>query len=186
MGGGGGGGSVGVSSNHGGAHTRKLKARTGGGASGGLMLTSMLDILTTILFFLMQNFSQVKADFQIGKDISLPYSTAIQNPIPALQLVITKNAILLDNQQIAEIANGDVKRTDLFRDGVTILPLAQELKKQKERSKIQNAGGKDSWVGSIVMQADKDLQFALLKKVIYTAGISDFVMFKLAVLKKEV
>ena len=71
-------------------------------------------------------------------------------------------------------------------DGVTIRELAIELKKQKERSQIQSAGEPESWVGNIVMQADKDLPFSLLKKVIYTAGISDFVMFKLAVLKKEI
>jgi hypothetical protein len=69
---------------------------------------------------------------------------------------------------------------------VTIRDLAIELKKLKERSQVQSAGDDGSWVGNIVMQADKDLPFSVLKKVIYTAGVTDFVMFKLAVLKKEV
>jgi len=183
MAGGGGGGSVGVSSNHGGSYTRKLKKRTP--VSGGLMLASMLDILMAILFFLLQNFSQVKAEFQVGDDLKLPSSTALQAPVPALQLVVTKNAILLDNQEILKFENGDFKKGDLLGDGVTIVPLAQQLKKQKERSQFQGVGEKDSWTGNIVMQADKDLPFSILKKVIYTAGVTDFVMFKLAVLKKE-
>lgn len=184
MAGGGGGGSAGVSSNHGGSFTKKLRKRSA--ITGGLMLASMLDILMAILFFLLQNFSQLKSDFQVGKDLSLPSSTALQTPVPALQLVVTRKAILLDNKELIQFENGDVKKSDLLNDGVTIRELAIELKKQKERSQVQSAGEQESWVGNIVMQADKDLPFSLLKKVIYTAGISDFVMFKLAVLKKEI
>jgi hypothetical protein len=98
---------------------------------------------------------------------------------------VTQKAIMLDNQPISLIVNGDIDKKDLYRDGVTIVPLAQALKKQKERSAFQNDTDKKAFVGSIVMQADKGLQFNILKKVIYTAGIADFVMFKLAVLKQE-
>lgn len=183
MSGGGGGGQVGVGGGHGGKHTGKLRGRQV--VSTALMLTSMLDILTTILFFLMKNYSQVQSDFTVGKDISLPYSSSVQPPMPALQLVVTQKAVLLDNNPISLIVNGDIDKKDLYRDGITIVPLAQELKKQKERSIVQNSTDKNSFIGSIVMQADKGLQFNVLKKVIYTAGVSDFVMFRLALLKKE-
>jgi biopolymer transport protein ExbD len=182
---GGGGSSSGVSSSRiGGAFTQKMKRRNA--IASGLSLTSMLDILMALLFFLLQNFSQVKSDFSVGKDLTLPASTALQTPVPALQLVVTRQAILLDNRELVRFENGEIKKSDLLGDGVTIRELAIELKRQKERSQVQSAGDQNSWVGNIVMQADKDLPFSLLKKVIYTAGVSDFVMFKLAVLKKEV
>lgn len=184
MGGGGGGGGPAFSHNHGGKYTKK--ARRNQYVAGGLMLASMLDILMAILFFLMKNYSETKSDFNVGKDISLPYSSAIMPPIPALQLVVTKNEVMLDNQKIADIENGDIAKKDLYRDGVTVLPLAQALKKQKDRSNyIQKHNDEHSFTGQIVMQADKGLQFSVLKKVIYTAGISDFVMLKLAVLNKD-
>lgn len=181
-----GGGSSGGSSSskHGGAFTKKMKSRNA--LAAGLSLTSMLDILMALLFYLLQNFSAVKTDFSVGKDLTLPASSAMQTPVPALQLVVTRQAILLDNKEIVRFENGDIKKSDLLGDGVTIRELAIQLKKQKERSQIQGAGDPEAWVGNIVMQADKDLPFNLLKKVIYTAGITDFVMFKLAVLKKEV
>ena len=50
---------------------------------------------------------------------------------------------------------------------------------------FQNHSDNHSFTGNIVLQADKTLQFNVLKKVIYTAGITDFVMLKLAVLKKD-
>jgi biopolymer transport protein ExbD len=162
------------------------RARKAGGVSGGLMLASMLDILMAILFFLLKNYSAVISDFNVGKDISLPQSTAMQPPMPALQLVVTQKEILLDDKPIGRIVNGDIERKDLYRDGVTIVPLAQALNEQKKRSLyIQNHSDNHSFTGKIVMQADKTLQFNVLKKVIYMAGITDFVMLKLAVLKKD-
>src|SRR5665811_1007780 len=101
---GGGGGSVG-----GGGRARgglvTSRARKGGSIGGGLMLASMLDILMAILFFLLKNYSTVVSDFNVGKDIALPTSTAIQAPIPALQLVVTQKAILLDEKEICAIVN---------------------------------------------------------------------------------
>ncbi len=162
------------------------RARKGGSVGGGLMLASMLDILMAILFFLLKNYSTVVSDFNVGKDIALPTSTAIQAPIPALQLVVTQKAILLDEKEICPIVNGDIGKSDLYRDGVTIVKLAQALKAQKDRSMyIQQRNDEHSFTGAIVMQADKGLKFNVLKKVIYTAGIADFVMLKLAVLKKD-
>lgn len=162
------------------------RARKTGAVSNGLMLASMLDILMAILFFLLKNYSSSQTDFNVGKDITLPMSSALTPPIAALQLVVTKNAVLLDDKEVATIVNGDINPKDLYKDGVSIVPLLQALKLQKDRSLyIQNNSDNHSFTGTIVMQADKDLQFSVLKKVIYTAGVSDYVMLKLAVLKKD-
>jgi biopolymer transport protein ExbD len=152
---------------------------------GGLMLASMLDILMAILFFLLKNYSSVVTEFQAAKDITLPTSSALAPPMPALQLVVTQKEIILDDKPIAAIVNGDIDKAELYRDGVTIVKLAQALKEQKDRSLyVQQHNDTHSFTGTIVLQADKSLNFNLLKKVIYTAGVSDFVMLKLAVLKR--
>lgn len=191
-GGGGGDGRLGGGRRKGGVKRRKRMH-----GSEGLILASMLDILMAILFFLLKNYSATVSDFALGKDISLPRSSAVLPPMPALQLVVTQKAVMLDDKEICQITNGDIDPKELYRgDGVTIIKLAQELKAQKERSqmfqKLQGQVGEDgkpidpkSFTGTIVMQADKGLTFNILKKIIYTAGISDFVMLKLAVLKND-
>lgn len=182
--GGGGGGSKGGRAQAG-RPTSRMRA-SGGGGGGGLMLASMLDILMAILFFLLKNYSTVVSDFTLGKDITLPSSSANVPPMPALNLMVTQKAIILDDKEIVPVVNGAIDRRDLYRDGVTIVKLAQALKAQKDRSQyIEQRNDQHSFTGTIVMQADKGLKFDLLKKVIYTAGISDFVMLKLAVIKKE-
>ncbi len=177
---------AGVSGSRASAGRKTSRAKKAGAISSGLMLASMLDILMAILFFLLKNYSTAVADFNMGKDITLPQSSALMPPMPALQLVITQKSILLDDKEVATIVNGDINPKDLYKDGVSIVPLMQALKAQKDRSLyIQNNSDNHSFTGAIVMQADKSLQFSVLKKVIYTAGVSDFVMLKLAVLKKD-
>jgi biopolymer transport protein ExbD len=184
MAGGGSGGTVGKVSRSQRKITSKAKSRNA--TSGGLMLTSMLDILTVILFFLLKIYSSSVTDFAAAKDITLPRSSSLIPPAAALKLVVTREAVILDEQPVVTITNGDVDKKELYRDGVTIVKLAQLLKQQKERSMFQSqSNDPHSFSGTIVLQADKDLSFNLLKKVIYTAGISDFVMLKLAVLKKD-
>ncbi|MBI4406051.1 MAG: biopolymer transporter ExbD [Deltaproteobacteria bacterium] len=154
--------------------------------STGMMLTSMLDILTTILFFLLKNYSDVVTNINVGKDITLPYSSSIMPPMPSLQLMVTKNAIILDDKPLVQVINGDVERKELYRDGVTIVKLAQALQQHKKRSLfVEQRSDTHSFTGTIALQADKDLRFNLLKKVIYTAGMVDFNMMKLAVLKRD-
>lgn len=184
MAGGGGGGAALKSGRSSRKITGKVKSRST--ASGGLMLTSMLDILTCVLFFLLKNYSTVVSDYAAAKDITLPSSTSLQHAVPALQLVVTQKEIILDDKPLIQIENGEVNRAELYRDGITIVKLAQALKAQKDRSLFtQQNNDTHSFTGTIVMQADKNLQFNLLKKIIYTAGISDFENLKLAVLKKD-
>lgn len=152
----------------------------------GVMLTSMMDILTTMLFFLLQNFSYTQTNFAAAKDVTLPMSTTQQSPPDSpLQLVVSKSAIILDDVELAKIVNGDIPREFLYRDGVTIVPLAQALQQHKKRSKyIESRSDTHSFTGTIVLQADQQHEFKLLKKVLYTAGVTDFVMLKLATLKR--
>jgi len=156
--------------------------------AGGLMITSMLDILVTILFFLLKNYSYVITNFAVSNDLSLPVSTAFNPPPDAsLQLVVTRKSILLDDRELIRLTkNGYIPRRELHSDGVTIVKLFQALEAHKKRSKyFQNRSDKHSFTGTVVLQADKGLPFRLLKKVIYTAGVTDFVNLRLAVIKEK-
>lgn len=166
-------------------YTSSLKKRFFLGST--LMLTSMLDILTAILFFLLQSFATVNVPYQIAKDIKLPKSGSPIPPQPSLQLMVTQKSILLDNKEVAQIIDGKIPPQDLWKDGLTIVRLAQALKEHRERAMyIQRKGEeKEPFAGLITLQADKDLPFSLIKRVIYTFGMQDFVNLKIATLKKE-
>src|SRR3989338_6127856 len=127
------------------------------GVAQGLILTSMLDILVTILFFLMNNFSYVVKTFSVAKDLKLPPSTAIIPPPDSnLNLLVTKNGIILDNVELVKFVNGDIAKQDLLGDGVTIIKLAQALQQHKNRSQVlEKKNDAHPFTGLIVLQADE-------------------------------
>lgn len=154
----------------------------------GLMMNSLLDILVTILFFLLKNYSYVITNFAVSHDLTLPDSTAY-NPPPGstLQLVVSKKAIILDDKELATLDEyGNIRASDLHSDGVTVVPLFRALEAHKQRSKFFEKQNEDhTFKGTVVLQADKSLKFRTIKKVIYTAGVTDFINLRLAVIKHD-
>ena len=152
----------------------------------GLQFAGMLDILITILFFLLKNYSHVITNFNVSDDLQLPTSTAFNPPTDSiLQLVVTQKAIFLDDVLILNFQNGQIPRSELY-EGVTITKLYRALDAHRQRGIKQAAlADKGQFRGAIVLQADKALEFKLLKKVIYTAGATDFGNLRLAVIKRD-
>lgn len=151
-----------------------------------LTLVSMLDILMAILFFLMKIYSGEASDAGVAKDISLPFSTTLLSPVSALKLVVTQEKVLLDEEIVATVVNGKIPQQELWKDGTTITKLAQALKSQKDKALyIQKRNDQASFTGTITLHADKNLKFDVIKKVLYTVGMQDFVMLKLAAVKKS-
>lgn len=154
----------------------------------GLMLTSMLDILMAILFFLLKNFSYVATTFAVSPDLSLPNSTAMTPPpSSSLNLVVSKKAIMLDDVELVPIVDGQIPMQELLAsDREVITKLAQALNEHKKRSLYVAKLNEDhDFTGAVVLQADKDTEFTLLKKVLYTAAQVDFNLLKLAVLRQD-
>src|SRR4051812_39346203 len=132
------------------------------------MLTSMLDILTTMLFFLLQNYSHVQSSFNVSGDVQLPHSSSQSNPPDSsLELLVTKTSIILDDKELVPVVNGDIPPEHLYRDGVTIVTLAQALQQHKNRSQyVAKHNDAHSFSGMIVLQADKGSSYRLIKKVL--------------------
>lgn len=130
-----------------------------------LRLTSMLDMFTILLVFLLSNYSSEGQIITTPKDLQLPESTAQKAPKAAPVIMITREVIMLDDkilQSLAEIENSSE---------LMIAPLYQAL--QQNRSVAEKIGQLDAKLGfrgNVTIQADRDLPFLLMKKVMYTCG----------------
>jgi len=130
-----------------------------------LRLTSMLDMFTILLVFLLSNYSSEGQIITTPKDLQLPESTAQKAPKAAPVIMITRDVIMLDDkilQSLAEIENSSE---------LMIAPLYQAL--QQNRSVAEKIGQLDAKLGfrgNVTIQADRDLPFLLMKKVMYTCG----------------
>ena len=71
-----------------------------------LQVTSLLDMFTIILVFLMVSFQAEDKDFVLNAEVKLPESTA-KNPFKtAVNLAITRKAVLVEGKKIYDLVEG--------------------------------------------------------------------------------
>lgn len=130
-----------------------------------LRLTSMLDMFTILIVFLLSNFSAEGQILTTPKDLQLPESTAQTPPRAAPIIMITKDVLVLDDKILRRVKDIDAS------EDLLIAPLFQEL--QQHRAFAEKLGELDvklDFHGNVTIQADRGLPFGLLKKVMFTCG----------------
>jgi hypothetical protein len=68
-----------------------------------LQLTSMMDMFTIIMIFLLVSFSTKPDTFQLDRNIELPKSTAKMDYTKSVQLVLSKDKLQLDGEMLGEV-----------------------------------------------------------------------------------
>ncbi len=153
----------------------KLKAATN------VNLTSMMDILTTLLFFVLLSFVSGGESSTPAPGITLPASTAEQATRASLVIAVDSKSILVGGERVATVEEA------MHSEGLLIPALAQHLTQVREQMDAL-AARKGEDVGStprlVTLQGDASVEFRVLQKVMYTLDQSGFPDIALAVLKK--
>lgn len=145
-----------------------------------LRLTSMIDMFTILLVFLLKSFSVEGEIMSVAKDLHLPESTAQKPPRATPILVVTNDWIILDGNPVEKVS------TILADEKIVIKKLLNQL--QKIRKFSESLGQLDinmGFKGNITIQGDKEIPFEVLKKVMFTCGQVGFNEMLLAVNKEE-
>jgi biopolymer transport protein ExbD len=146
----------------------------------GLTLTSLMDILTCLLFFVLKSFVAGGEATVPPPGLNLPKSTAERAQSTSLVVAIQKDAIFVGGERVATVHEADASNQML------IAPLADRLKGARDQmDDIARRRGKAPSVTHLVtIQGDGDIQFRVLQKVMYTLNQGGFPDIALAVLKK--
>lgn len=159
-----------------------------------LNITSLTDMFTILLVFLLQTYSTSDVQIIPEKDISLPISNVETNPVKAPSISISRTELKIEGRTIASLTDGNFRSQDLEgHDSNFIRPLFSELQAlakaqskdlskdgavQKDASKgLAEGVAKD---GKIFLQADSSLSYQLIRKVMYTASMAGYPQLKLA------
>jgi len=168
---------------------RKAKRIKAGHAGGGevteLNITPMLDLMTIILVFLLMNFASSSENVNVA-NLTLPYSTAKLPIEEALTLIVTKDGILVDQRLVVTFdKQGQFEAADLPEgpNGYLVQPLYDALQNRADHFKRIEEFGGSQFQGRIAVIADKQMPYATIFRVLYTAGRAEFGRFKLFVQK---
>jgi biopolymer transport protein ExbD len=156
-------------------HSRRLAGRLG--HRGGLQMTSMMDILTVLLLFLLKSFV-VDGEAQTPPPgVVLPTSTAQAAPEASLVIAIDDDAILFNAEQVASVAA--VRGTA----DMLIAPLDARLQAVLRQMEELERAGSAPTEQLVTIQGDREIEFDVLQKVMYTLQQNGFEHIALAVLK---
>lgn len=146
-----------------------------------LNITSMTDMFTILLVFLLQTYSTSDVQIIPENGLRLPSSASQANPVEAIKLSLSNDALKIDQTKIADVKNADFLPQDLEeKDTNFIKPLFEQLDKIAKTSDKSHVKE-----GKILLQADKELPYATLRKVMYTASMAGFPQLKLVTLVGE-
>jgi biopolymer transport protein ExbD len=134
-------------------------------------LTSLVDILTVLIIFLIHSFSAEGSQVNPVNDINLPYSTNKNNAKSMSSIEINHKTIRINGEyliSVSAIQNSDsMMITELYT-------------KLKSDPLIVNKSTKE-----IMIQADKTIEFEIVKKIMYTCSKAGFPEFTILVVNEE-
>ncbi|MBI3179915.1 MAG: biopolymer transporter ExbD [Deltaproteobacteria bacterium] len=152
----------------------------------GLSITSLMDVLTIILVFLLKSYSTNPVQLKQAKDLKLPFSSSELFPEESAAVTITLSTILVNDAPVLKIENGVVPESDRSSGGYLIDPLFQKLQEEVDHQKrIAKFNPSAEFKEICTIIADRHVPFTLLAQVMYTAGQATFSKFKFAVIKKS-
>jgi biopolymer transport protein TolR len=159
---------------------RRHRWRPGTSGSGSVNLISMMDILTVLLLFLLKSY--VSGEVMVpAPGVQLPASTADQPPPSSVVVAIDGDEILVGGDHAASLAEA------LATPELEIAPLTAHLQQvHQQQDEISRMRGVTTPPTRIVtIQGDKEIEFRVLQKVMYTLGVNGYENISLAVLQKS-
>ena len=146
-----------------------------------LRLTSMIDMFTILLVFLLKSYSADGQIMTVAQDLRLPQSTSMIKPPVVSVIALTREWILVDGRPIQRLED----MTDAEK--LIIPSLQSELVRLRQISEGigQLSQQMQGFSGTIAIQGDQDVTFSLLKRIMLTCGQVGYNDMNLAVIEKE-
>ncbi|MCO5142136.1 MAG: biopolymer transporter ExbD [Oligoflexia bacterium] len=170
---------------------RRLKSR-----AFGLQITSLMDILMIIVVFLLKSYGLSSMNIVQTDKLELPQSKSVDTFGEGIVLIVAQDKVYVDGEEVLTFEGEAEERKFQIPEGSMdpvggrgILPIYDILARKKEefdtlaaRSEHPDEATK-KWTGELLVQADKAVNYELLRQVMYTAGMAGYKQFRLTVEK---
>ena len=137
-----------------------------------LNLTALMDIFTILLIFLLVNNNNA-AKLPDDQDIQLPESTAQELPNDVLIIQVSPSSVVIDGRKIADT------QAVRAQEERTVEALVEELKFRASRALALDSEEERE----VMIQADRDVPYAVIKKLMRSCMETPYTKVACAVLK---
>lgn len=159
------------------AHQRRMHRRAKHATPASLSLTSLMDIFTILLFFLLVSVS-TSQKMPDQNYILLPKSTAEELPKETLTVEVSGGTIIVQGQLIAETAVVENQESAL------IIALKKELDYQagKSAAPLNEQGFPER---EVMILMDSKIPYAVLDKIMKTCMLTEYSKISFAVMQEK-
>ncbi|MBF0432731.1 MAG: biopolymer transporter ExbD [Fibrobacteria bacterium] len=145
-----------------------------------LNITSMMDMFTIILVFLLKSYSAEGQLVTPAAGLEIPSSkTEIPASRPPVEVKVSAREIAVGNQVVADVPEV------LAAKDMSIKNLVAVLKKEKENAELLAESLGEEFKGELVIQGDKKMPYKLLTRVMYSCGQAGYSKQNFVVYKDE-
>lgn len=142
---------------------------------GTLSLTPLIDLFVVLATFLLQQFLQNGQAVELKNNVTLPQASIVKALKPSLVVILSKEKIAVNNTKVASLEDLQNQKKWIFQ------PLLMALEKEITLAKVKKF--KDENI-KVTIQADKNMDFLSIKKIMYTITESGLSEMSFAVIKK--
>lgn len=151
-----------------------------------IQITSMVDMFVILLVFLLKSYSTSSVIITPKEGMRLAESTATADPVDVVKLIVSQDAVFVEEKKVMDLEKGHVPAGLADKNDPSFIKalfdaLDERAKLAKSISKVNDTFEFD---GKVLMQADRDLPYELLQKVMYTSMMAGYADVKLAVAQK--
>ena len=143
----------------------------------GLNLTSLMDVFTILVFFLLFH-SSGGDNLETPKHIKLPDSVVETKPRETVVIMVSPEVVLVQGEAV-------VSTPELLGERVETVPEISERLEQLERNIIGISTKTIAASKEVTILADKTIPFRVLKKIMTTCTGSGYGRISLAVIQKS-
>lgn len=153
------------------------KKRKKGSEEMSLQITSMADIFTIILVFLLKTTaSGINTINPAGA--KLPMANGAEITKDTLKLEISRDSVLLDDKAVLSLTNFELPITELQEGGMSQTVYQEFMKKRTTKQE-------DTSNSALLVLADEDVPYSTLKTVLGSAANTGFVDLQLVVIENN-
>lgn len=150
-----------------------------------LQITSMADIFTILLVFLLKSFASGAVNVSPSAGTLLPEAHAGETAVEALKVEISEKAVLVEGQPVTELSAFRFPAKDLQGNGSS-KQLSLALEKERQRQLLIAKANTDVKVDpKILIVSDQRVPYVTVKSVLASAALNGYTDFKLAVVKGD-
>ena len=144
-----------------------------------LNLVAYIDMMTMLVIFLIMNFSATGEIVFVQKNLVLPEASNWTQLERAPVIAINPNVVTYEGQQIATI-----EELQALEEGADpkVPELFDKLEAYKTEYMLRHPEGEFN--GVLILQSDKGVEFKVLKRLMYTAGLAGYPKLSFAVAQK--